>query len=697
MLNRIKLKNFGCHEELDVTFGRGFQLIKGDNEKGKSTLILGVVYAFGGARALPKTLARMVTWGKPEASLRVNLEFSHAGQDFSISRHKGGAELVGPGVKASGQDEVTKFVNGLFGITQDMLPKLLMAKQADLKSSLAGGSSVALIEALSGMGLIDELIDLVQTELPSGNLKPVQALLDAENAREAPQRPDTTALAAEILEAKGKAEAVLSQAGVVEAERAGLDLAGAQRAVDQEQALRSALVRAHAAVAQQEKALAALPLPDTAPSRVDALQTQMAEANARSLAWSKAVTAWKKYQQRYRLEAVWEGALQDLNDQAVSNAVEIQALEGQIDTRTKALGIAEGSLVKAGECGFCGKLLDDVPEVVAKNKALRQQIDDLQTALRMGRTRLSELLAENKDLAGVREAHLQQEALLAGLEHVSADTGTIPYRYTWVGPDMSVSPPDEPDLAAEIRREEARLRAAAKAEQDRAACAAALATSRQAAREAEEQVAKIDLVAAQLLLKRGLALQEQAKALRATGERHNEAKVAAQRRLDAVKAAFEEQQRAHTVSLARREELKALLAEMALHNGIVTKLRDARPEVAKRLWAAVEGAISHHFSQIRGTPSLVTRGDDGFMVDGHLADDHSGSTTDGLGLAIRIGLTKTFLPACRFMILDEPAAAASDARETNMLGTLAGADYDQIIMVTHSTLADAFADNIIQL
>ena len=697
MLNRIKLKNFGCHEELDVQFGRGFQLIKGDNEKGKSTLILGVVYAFGGARALPKTLARMVTWGKPEASLRVDLEFTHAGQEFKIYRHKGGAEITGPGVTASGQDEVTKFVNGLFGITQDMLPKLLMAKQADLKSSLAGGSSVALIETLSGMGLIDELVGLIQTELPSGNVKPIQALLDTEAKREAPAAPDTTALEAEVLDAKGKGSAVLSQADAAAAERAGLDLAGAQRVLDQTIALQDVLTKGRAAVARAEETLAALPPADTAPSQLDRLREKQTAARQRAFERQATQEAWVDFQKRYTGEDVWEGTSEALETQIRTHRLEAEMVTSDGANIAKRLGVAEGSLIKAGECSFCGKLLDGVPEVVAKNAELGEQIANLLEQQAAGKNRLAEVSAESAVMTRVLNAHLRQEGLFSQSGLVTADKSVVPHRYAWAGPDMSAPAPVEPTFDEAIRQEEARLRAAAKAETDRAAAVATLKANRQSVATAEEQLAGLDGQAAKELQARGAALAAQEQALRQTAARHKAAEGAAQSRLRDVAAAFEEQKRAYQVSLVRRDELKATLAEMALHNGIITKLRDARPEVAKRLWAAVEGAISHHFSRIRGAPSLVTRGDDGFTVDGHPADDHSGSTTDGLGLAIRIGLTKTFLPACRFMILDEPAAAASDARETNMLGALAGADYDQIIMVTHSTLADAFADNIIQL
>ena len=94
---------------------------------------------------------------------------------------------------------------------------------------------------------------------------------------------------------------------------------------------------------------------------------------------------------------------------------------------------------------------------------------------------------------------------------------------------------------------------------------------------------------------------------------------------------------------------------------------------------------------------MVTRGEKGFAVDGKSAKSLSGSTKDSLGLAIRLALAKTFLPSLGFLILDEPAAACSDSRESAMLGLLSACDFDQILMVTHSDLADAYSSSIIQL
>jgi ABC-type transport system involved in cytochrome bd biosynthesis fused ATPase/permease subunit len=66
-------------------------------------------------------------------------------------------------------------------------------------------------------------------------------------------------------------------------------------------------------------------------------------------------------------------------------------------------------------------------------------------------------------------------------------------------------------------------------------------------------------------------------------------------------------------------------------------------------------------------------------------------------LAIRIALTKTFLPNARFMILDEVAAGMDDNREAALLGLISSCGMEQVILVTHSPLADSFSNNVITL
>ena len=160
----------------------------------------------------------------------------------------------------------------------------------------------------------------------------------------------------------------------------------------------------------------------------------------------------------------------------------------------------------------------------------------------------------------------------------------------------------------------------------------------------------------------------------------------------------------HAAQLANRATLqksvdlaKSQLEELNLNNILLKKLRGARPKVADKLWSIVLSTVSYYFSAVRGVQSAVTRDDAGFNVDGKPVPGLSGSTLDALGLAIRIALTKTFLPNNDFLILDEPAAACDDEREMNMLGVITTAGFDQVLLVTHSPLADAFADKVVAL
>lgn len=107
------------------------------------------------------------------------------------------------------------------------------------------------------------------------------------------------------------------------------------------------------------------------------------------------------------------------------------------------------------------------------------------------------------------------------------------------------------------------------------------------------------------------------------------------------------------------------------------------------------GSVSHYFSAIRGTRSVLTRTAEGFSVNGRSVEGLSGSTQDALGLAIRIALSKTFLPGLPLLVLDEPFAGCDEARELAGLGMIAAAGFEQTILITHSDLADALADSLL--
>jgi len=49
------------------------------------------------------------------------------------------------------------------------------------------------------------------------------------------------------------------------------------------------------------------------------------------------------------------------------------------------------------------------------------------------------------------------------------------------------------------------------------------------------------------------------------------------------------------------------------------------------------------------------------------------------------------------MFLDEVAAGCDSQREIAMLGAVAAAGFEQVLLVTHSDLGDSLADNLVKL
>lgn len=84
-------------------------------------------------------------------------------------------------------------------------------------------------------------------------------------------------------------------------------------------------------------------------------------------------------------------------------------------------------------------------------------------------------------------------------------------------------------------------------------------------------------------------------------------------------------------------------------------------------------------------------------MDGKAVGSLSGSTLDVLGLAIRIALVRTFLPATKVLLLDEPFAACDSERQTNSLGFLLGLGFSQVLVITHEDSSETVANSHIEL
>ena len=679
MIEKLTLTNFQKHETLEVAFTAGLNAIRGLNEAGKSSVMRGIAYAFFGSKALPMSLEETVTWGKPVSTLKVELLFSHAGQKFTITRKKSGAELVGDGVVASGQAEVTSFIEKLFGASASVAQATMLASQSSLQDGL-DSSAMPLIEKLANMSLIDELITKVHSQLPAGSTKGVEAQIQAVSDVEEPvldvaeleQKVQHTEL--EIGAAKMKLEAASHKKSLLEpvAKSAMVKKAANKTAT----ALRENI--------QQQLRTLDTTFPDLVAPDLDALRAAAEAQKKRDVIAS----AWSKYSAVPAFDKISAAELQAKQKElsAVLDAASAKISDIRVQMATKkAMKITESA------CGLCGKDLSEVPEVVAKNSEIDAKLEALSKELQEQTANKDAASAELNGLTVYLERDKKVRSYLP-IEFVEVSELTMPRTLTWVGGEVPEQ--DGVDRLAELRKAES----AVAAYQKRVSAA-------EAAKKMESDLTE----KLQAIVEQDLSEDEQgAEAeLELAVKEVNSCKVSvlelekvlAQQNseISTKKQVYAANKANWDASKAQLSKLIALLKDYHFHNGIVAKLREARPVVASKLWALVLSGVSHYFSQIRGVASNVSRGEKGFLIDGKVVDAYSGSTKDSLGLAIRLMLQKTFLPSVGFLLLDEAAAACDDVRESDMLAVLASSGVDQVILVTHSDLADTFAANVITI
>lgn len=697
MFNEITLKNFRQHRDLTVTFENGVVALRGANEAGKTTLLEAIAYALGGADMLREPLPEVVTWGLKESQLKVSLAFTVNAVQYVVTRGKSGAEIrCGVEIKATGQREVTRYVETLLGCPIKTATQLMLANQQKLRGTLEeDGAAIKLIEQLANFAAIDKIIGLVQAKRPCGTTVSVEARI-ATLAEQlvAPLEDTTTPLQDAVEVAQLKA---LAQQDVVDGLRKAWETdqaaaRDAQQRLDRA-AQASAAVQVAASRLEQAKATLSLikPLPGLAQVGIDALRQQVQDATR----FTRAQQAWNML--TAVPEPAWEGSHEDLTkEHQKAFEAERVAMVAAGNIRARIGGLAAQRITQTA-CGLCGKDLSAVPEVVTKNAELDAQIAALEEEHAAERSAQETAAAERAAYAGVIDDGRKAGYIFQQIsEFITLDHSFVPAKWTWIGPDLR-QPVVNP--AQELRNEEAK---AAKYQQDlgrkqqQEALVEQLQTAFAGAMEAEV-VAKKATDGAQAALDAAAvstaALYEAEQVFSAAERELRDAEQA----LRMAKLLYEQQVNARKAVEDQLAAARKELSDMQFNNQLVTDLRKARPAIVEELWNVVSATVSTYFSEIRGTPSVFLRCDDSFQVDGRGIKGLSGSTLDALGLAIRMTLTKWFLPNTRFMVLDEPAAAADEDRETNMLGVIASSQFDQILLVTHSNLADSVASQVVRL
>jgi exonuclease SbcC len=714
MITSLQLTNFKKHTDLQVTFSPGVVAVKGPNESCKTGMLQGIAYALFGTKALPDSLEDTVTWGQPVSSLRAELSFRVDGVEYTITRTKGAAELRFGNETVTGQTETAKFIAELLGADAAMASNLIIASQGEIRGALAAGTkgAVALIEKLAGFEQLDELIDLLQANLVTGNTAPAKAALEQAqqmlDTTPVPEPLDRDALEREIAEAESAEQALKGEAD--EANKAAKAAAKARDAgLASAQRLRDLEVK----ISGRQESLDSMMLDaPTVPPWYDVREGELAAAQ-RSVDELTALVARRAANDagatlNERLAAEWGAYGVEGNQRYGGSCDEVAAWAAAADAeRRKHEAAAQDARRQAAvalarkhvdSCTLCGRDVSDIPEVAEANAQRDAEAARLERAAQTAEKAASDLQAQGVLMAAAIAAHRELVAALPAGWSVSNEE--TPGALQWQG-GPAPTPRDE-ELLAKAKETLQNLR------QEKAAHEEALRAEK--AHQARVDRAQADLEALQEELAavpptpdldtlRGAVVESEERRQVAMAAYVKASQQASELKVNVARAISNHE--AAVSALARATEAvasgTAALKDLEFNNALMKAVREARPIVANRLWALVLGAVSEYFSAMRGVPSEVTRDAGGFKVDGNTVSTLSGSTKDILGLAIRIALTRTFLPGISLLMLDEPNAAMDAERTANVLAFLSGAGFEQIVVVSHDEMTVDVADHIITL
>ena len=679
MLNRLKMKNFRQHTDMEVVFTAGLNTILGSNESGKSTLLEAIFYALFGTEMLRESIAEVVAYDCPVASLRVELDITLDGMQYSIYRTQASAEIRYADQIVTGQRATKQFMENLFGCTTDLVKRLMFANQESVKGVIGDGDRNAaggMVEKLADLEVIDDIIERIQTHLPSGNTKVLSAQLDQlqSNKLELPDLPKNEAVlqASERLARANTHYEKLKPKKAEFATKLGALKQELKRAVEASISKKTALARKSELEAQAKP-----PTP--------LAFTQADLDAARKLAYNAAEAARMRKALAIKFPThaqEWDGSEASFQAEIEGARIGLSAYANNKQTLRDRIVAIKATAINEDVCAFCKKDISQLPEVAIQNDKVKAEVEELEAALVVLNLNIKQTTSQLQILQEL-EAVTKECRRLADPEYWWL-SDTIPPKATWIGGEV---PPvgDIPDHVAMEKQWQAYTVAKTRAEAAQEQLAALVIPEG-----ADTASLEAEIFECEVLL---------------DGIKTSEDEIGkAQQALKYEQAAYDQALSMYEIQKSHIENHESSIAKMLSDiaeteksNALIRKLRDTRPAIAAELWGIVLGGISHYFTKMRGTDSVVTRDTDGFRVNGRSVSGLSGSTQDALGLAVRVALTRTFLPNVPLLVLDEPFHGCDKTREMAGLQLIANTGFEQTLLVTHSDLADTLSDNVLSL
>jgi DNA repair exonuclease SbcCD ATPase subunit len=712
MIRSLELTFFRKHQSLSIDFTAGLNVLRGPNEIGKTTITEGILYALYGAAALIDKLEDVVTWGQKESALRSILYITISGVDYVFSRSKGGATcgytMDGKDYMVTGQKEVTAFAATLLGADAKTAGVLMMASQAGLRGALDEGATAvsALMGKLADFDLIDRLLNNASQTLALGSTKPVQdKLVEASQAVEAAKAnlvsPETVAaIETAVAQKAAEIEVVQAEADVlVEAVNRADNARDAAASNNRSYAAAQEVVRAEESKLEQARSrlqqaqVEAAKRPDT--SVLAGLRSELASAQGHSklLAAYQAFLALPPYP-----EVAWDEPKESF-DTGLANLVR-QRDDAALLLREQTSDISSlrrTIITGDGKCPTCGHAAANHQHVLEANAAVAVKIGELEAKKPALDKIIKDAEAEITVMNNIMTVASKRQAAIDRISsHLAPDASVYPIKVSWVGEIPTTEAPNVGALTAKIDTIEKGERSALQAEGMVAAHQATITTIEAAVARANQALGLMSLTPTGPLQEAYEAAYTASSLKSAALRAFRDSLALLQGQRDAIVHTGRMAQAALENAEARVVEYAKDVETMDFNNELVKKLKSMKPMITDHLWNTVLAAVSNFFSTLRGDQSVVSKDATGFRVNGR-GGSLSGSTLDMLALAIRVALSKTFVPHANFMVLDEPAHGCDENRTGNLLGFLAGVGFQQTILASHDEVSEAVADNVIQL
>lgn len=707
MIKTLKLTKFRQHVDRQFDFTDGLQLLKAPNEGGKSTTIESILFALYGSRTLRDSLAQCVTWGHKENELKVELVIEVDGTEYLIRRSRAGAEVIKDGnVFVTGQAEVTAFSATLLGADAKTAGSLMLADQSGLRGALDEGPAAVsgLMSKLADFDTIDRIIEAMQATLLLGADAPIREKLKAAEAERDEAESGLLSSAAliviqEELDKKvAKANALRKQRDENEAPSYNLAIEKMREAEAAQEKYMTAMEAAGKSLGNMTQAEARL---ENAKSRVIVIDHDRIASLRKDVfdiaEAMKRASAWEAFKKLPSLPDVhWEGDSDSFHTHLQNSRSLLDTANAKVSHLNAQINAARSRKIEGGLCKVCGTDVSKRPDILETNAAVDREVAALNEQLNEWKPKAAELANEIQQLDAIARAARNASIPASVKSYVTEENLTVPTRYLWVGGDGYVNP-DFNKLKDELASLERAAEASNRAEGEVKALERALAQARLDHAAAE---ARLQTTPATDLAPYNAAHRAAADALNLIDNKVYDAdKIVEQARADHEALLAQQQSCMTRLNLAklRIDEYTKDIEAVGFNNSLLKKMRAIKPLVTDHIWGSVLAAVSQFFTQLRGEASVVTKDSDGFKVNGASVKSLSGSTLDVLALAVRVALTKTFIPNSSMLILDEPGSGCDRDRMASMLGFLSSIGLTQVILASHDELSLSVADNVLDL